>query len=294
MHQFILYGSYLVFPFLAFVLYRTFNKSNQNNRSRILIVNSIVIILSLLFIYSRFIERYTIEVETTKINLGFKTKFALIADIHLGVYKSNKFLERVVNKINKEKDLDFLLIAGDFTYYPTDKNLTKLFSPLKKLKIKTYAVLGNHDSGKPGPPIQKKLKRALIKNRVIFLDNNYKKINNPNIIILGLGDNWASKDDIDKISQFKKEDNLLVLTHNPDTTLKYKTFIADLTLCGHTHGGQVRIPWIYKKAIPCVGDFDKGLYNLKDGKLFITSGLGEVGLPIRFLNPPIIDIIETY
>ncbi len=86
----------------------------------------------------------------------------------------------------------------------------------------------------------------------------------------------------------------MVFTHNPDTTLSYRKNIADLTIAGHTHGGQIRLPLIYKFAIPCKGDFDQGLYQSTTGKTFVTSGLGEVGLPMRLGIPPVIDILELY
>jgi len=61
-----------------------------------------------------------------------------------------------------------------------------------------------------------------------------------------------------------------------------------LTLAGHTHGGQIRIPYLYKKVIPVRGDvlWDQGLYSFKNEKVFVTSGIGEIGLPMRFLIPP--------
>ena len=53
----------------------------------------------------------------------------------------------------------------------------KVFSPLKKLKYKSFAVLGNHDEEMPGPPIQKALKEALEVNNITYLENDYVKYN---------------------------------------------------------------------------------------------------------------------
>ncbi len=89
-----------------------------------------------------------------------------------------------------------------------------------------------------------------------------------------------------------------MLTHNPDTALSYApNHYPDLTLAGHTHGGQVRIPYLYKRMIPVLGVdilWDQGLYRYKNGQVFVTSGIGEVGLPLRFLIPPVIDVLELY
>lgn len=136
------------------------------------------------------------------------------------------------------------------------------------------------------------MKIALEKNNVIFLNNTSDTLKEKNIKILGLGDNFADNDDIYQINNFSEKDNLIVLTHNPDTTVKYKNSIPDLTVTGHTHGGQIRLPYFYKKAIPCEYDFDRGLHENEFGKLFISTGIGEVGLPIRLGVPPVIDVLK--
>jgi hypothetical protein len=78
----------------------------------------------------------------------------------------------------------------------------------------------------------------------------------------------------------------------PDTTLKYKNNLVDLTLCWHTHWGQIKIPYLYKKVIPTKWIFDEWLTMEKNTQLFVTSWLWIIGLPFRFLNPPVIDILE--
>ncbi|MDD4607385.1 MAG: metallophosphoesterase [Patescibacteria group bacterium] len=310
MHNFVFYSSYLVLPFLFFLLFLLYKKRKnllKNKISSIILI--LLLILSLLFIYARFIERNLIFVKTTEINVGFSAKLVIISDMHLGVYKDVNFLERVVSKINEIENIDAVLIPGDFTYYPPE-NLDKLFTPLKNIKVPIYAVLGNHDSEKPGPPIQKKLQQVLEDNGVMFLHNTDSIIKNKNIKIIGLGDRWANEDDISIIDNFSKDDNLIILTHNPDTTLRYGNSIPDLTIAGHTHGGQIRIPFVYKDVIPCIYNFDQGLYDLipqhvtvqsteniiftenNYGKVFVTAGIGEIGLPMRLGIPPTIEILE--
>lgn len=293
LHLFILYASYLSIPFLFFLVFLMIKRTKKITKSKIeLIAFIILMLLTLSFIYARFIEPNIILTRTTQIETGFQAKIVVIADMHIGVYKDIAFLQRVANKINEISDVDAVLIAGDLTYYsPEDtEGLTEMFSPLKDIKVPTYAVLGNHDEEMPGPPIQKELILALKGNNISYLENTSAKT--AKFTVLGLGDKDANKDDISKINDFSDKDNLIVLTHNPDTTLRYTNSIPDLTISGHTHGGQNRIPFLYKKLIPCNGDFDEGLYNTKTGKLFITGGLGEVGLPMRLGIPPTIEILE--
>jgi len=275
----ILYSSYLSFPFLLWMLKRR---------------NYFFVFLSLVFIYARFIEPKIIMVNHYKIETGFKATYALIADIHLGVYNDESILKRAVKKINQQK-IDALLIAGDFTYEPKIEELEKLFAPLKDIKVPIFVVLGNHDKQKPGPKLDNALIAVLEKLGVNVIDNKSVKLND--ITILGLGSHWAKEDNIELLEQYNKNDNLVVLTHNPDTTLNYPdNHVADITMVGHTHGGQVRIPWLYHYVIPVRGvvPWNQGEYNYKHHKVFVTSGIGVIGLPLRFLVPPTIDIIELY
>jgi len=275
----IYYGSWLVFPLLYwFAKKRWF----------------MMTLLSLLFIYARFIEPQLLFVHHYKIETGFKAKVALISDMHLGIYNDANILKRVVEKINKEK-VDALLIAGDLTYEPQLSDMKKLFAPLQNVQVPIYVVLGNHDCQRPGPDIKDELIKVLKSFGVHIITNKAVKLND--ITILGLGSLWAGDADITLLDKYTTKDNLIVLTHNPDTVLHYQpNHYPPLTLAGHTHGGQVRIPYLYKNMLPIKGDilWDQGLYTLQNGKVFVTSGIGEIGLPLRFLIPPTIDILELY
>ncbi len=285
---FIYYGSWLVFPFLYFLI-----KKKLFIKSKSLII--FLSFMSCLFIYARFVEPKILLVNNYKINTGFKVKFALISDIHLGIYNNSSILERTVEKINK-LNVDAVLIAGDFTYEPQFTSFDELFKSLKNIKYPVYAVLGNHDVSEPGPNIEKELITYLESIGVNIITN--KAVNIKGITLLGLGSHWHLNDKTDLLKKYKQTDNVVVLTHNPDTALYYpENYYPDITLAGHTHGGQIRIPYIYKKIIPVIGSevlWNQGLYNYRKGKVFVTSGIGEIGLPLRFLIPPTIDIIELY
>lgn len=294
-HGIILYGSFLAFPFLFFCILKLI-KLKKNNYSHKKNYYSVLflIFLSIIFIYSRFIEPQIIVEQKQKIQVWFKSRIVVISDIHLWAYKDSSFLKRVVEKINNLENIDAVLIAWDLTYIPQD-NVSILLSPLKDLKYKAYAVIWNHDDGHPWIPIEEEVKAALIKNNVVYLHNEEAIIPNTNIKILWLWDSWEQEDDTKLIYNYRKEDNLIILTHNPDTTLKYtKTNweIADITITGHTHWWQIRIPFIYKSEIPTSWDFDEWYYDRWWTKLFVSSGLWEVGLPMRLGIPPVIDILD--
>ncbi len=288
-HIIIYYCSYLVFPFLGIIGFLFVKKKIKKTWQ--LIVSIILIIGSILFISTRFVEPQMIVVHEHKYQTGFSVRFALISDPHLGVYKDAKFLQRVVNKINQQ-DVDFVLIAGDLVYFPHGRT-TKLFAPLKDCNVPVYAVLGNHDMGIPGPDLSKEVRDAMSANGVLLLENKYIEVKS-GIKLLGLGSKWADNDEIELLNNFEEKDNLIVMMHNPDTLNDFPKNIADFSVAGHSHGGQIKLPFVYKSVLPTENKMDEGFYQQNGNKIFVTSGIGEIGLPMRFLNPPTIDIIELY
>ncbi len=277
----IYWGSFLVFPFLALLYYKRYKIPR--------VMMFILLLLSISFIWSRFIETQIITVNETVIQSGFNGNIALIADTHLGAFKSEKFLKRVVEKINQQ-DIDYVFIAGDFTYEPNPDELDKLFSVLENINKPVYAVLGNHDVERPGQPIRKDLVKVLKDNNLTILNNDIVVLND--FVLVGLGDAWTAEDNVEILENISTDKSVVVLAHNPDTISKYTNSNADITLTGHTHCGQIRIPFLYKYVIPTEGNFDKGLTSERFTKLFITCGLGEVGLPMRLFNPPVIDVLK--
>lgn len=254
------------------------------------------LILGWLFIWARFIEPYRVVVQETMINTWFTGNVVLIADTHLWVLKWQSYLQKIVEKINTLHDVQAVLIAWDLTFEPVDHSreaLEELFSPLADSKFPVIAVLWNHDVWVPWPELKKPLIQALNAHWVIYLENDRYQL--WNLRVVWLWPHLRGTDDISLLDEMSVDDNVIVLTHNPDTTLNYDNYHADVTLVWHTHCGQVRFPWLpflYTRAIPVVWDFDCWLYDDSLNKIFITSWLGESRLPIRFFNPPTIDLIR--
>ncbi len=247
-------------------------------------------LLCLLCIWTCFIEPQWIQVRHTTIDVGFSSRIALIADVHLGPLKTQRFLRRVVLKINK-LDIDYVLVAGDWTYEPRIDHLDQLFSPLKEVKVPIFGVLGNHDVERPGPILRNELVEVLEKYGVKMLNNDIVSLEK--FTLVGLGDYWAREDDAKILEGLSGDTHTIVLMHNPDSIDALPHPISKgLCLAGHTHGGQIRIPFIYKKIISTKGNYDAGYTEEPNGKLFITSGIGEVAVSMRFLNPSRIELLE--
>lgn len=281
LRELLFFWSYLCFPFILWMVFRIFTRGK-------IVTSAFFLILSLLFVWMRFIEPQLLITRQASISFDQELTIALLSDMHLWVYRNNRHLSRVVAEINTH-DVAMVLIAWDLTLDPKEELLAELLSPLRDLQAPTFSVLWNHDVEKPWPEIREIL--------VPLLEDMWVRVLNNDIVffswfnLVGL---WAHSNQEDDITLLQWLDpyKTIVLTHNPDTTLSYsKAQSASITFAWHTHCWQIRIPSIYKVMIPTVGDFDKWLTQEEFTQLYITCWVWETGLPLRFLNPPVIDII---
>lgn len=283
----IFYWSYLSFLFLGYFFYRL--QKYWVNDNKIYIFYTVLMVI---FIYSRFIEPHIIRTQYNTIDTSIKAKIVVLSDLHLGIFKDERYLDKVIKKVNKIENIDFIIIPWDSIYFPKKDDLDTLFKPLTKINKPIFITFWSHDF-EPKYITKDDLVNVFKKYNLILLDNKSYKIDKLNLNLLWLWDNEIQEDKIELINNFKKKDNLLVIAHSPDTVLWYKkSDIPKLTISGHTHWGQIRLPFIYKYVIPCKWDFDQGLYNQNWNKLFISSGLGEVLLSMRLFISPVIDVLE--
>ena len=292
-HNTIHYLSYLVIPVMEYLIFQ------YNNINKALFYP--IMALLILFIYVRFIEPNILVTAKHNIKLkkNKKLRIAILSDLHLGARGNYKLFKKAIDKINNI-NIDLLFLTGDFVWYPKKDKLREYFKILRDIKMPSYAVTGNHDHGliAPNNNSEPDVALELIK---IFKENNINVINDKKkilslkgikIFIAGLSDYWLNKANYKILNKNTGNNLFFVLTHNPDSIYRFPNSNPDLVIAGHTHGGQVRIPPFYRKFINSEYNFDKGFYNVKNMKLFISSGLGLVGLPFRFLVPPKLDIIE--
>lgn len=251
-------------------------------------------IVFLIAVWMRFVEPYSIAIEYKTIDIWVWEQAVLISDLHLGVYKWEKYLQRVVKKVNA-LDVDRVMIAWDFLNEPLPwQTLEQLFAPLWSLEKPWYAVMGNHDTGFPWEDLEDKLWELLAWWWGEVIDN--ERIEFDTWTLIGLGSHFAWRDDLQEVNSIDSSNPVVVLAHNPDSILGFQADRVDLTLVWHTHCGQVRMPWVYQKyrsmIVPTKWDFDCGWSQEATTQLFITPGLGEVILPIRLLNPVTISVLD--
>lgn len=217
-------------------------------------------------------------------------RLALVSDIHWGLFGRDHQLERLVQRLNALRP-DAVLVAGDWTYEPR-RELAEGLAPLASLSMPVFAVLGNHDLQAPGPRIAAELRAALEQHRVQVIDGRSVRWRGWEIV--GIDDAWGGNPQPQVRSLLRTPaPNRLVLTHQPDTAETMPRGAAFLTLAGHTHGGQIRLPWLTQAVLRATtrNDWWDGLYAVPAGALFVPPGTGMIGLPMRLGVPPTIDLL---
>jgi len=156
--------------------------------------------------------------------------------------------------------------------------------------------LGNHEHWLETPNIDT-TKRILEKNGIVILNNENKKIykNKNYIYLLGVDDPDSELDDLPK-AMINAEENIpkILLAHSPDIIDNLRKEKVDLILTGHTHGGQIVIPFVKPFWVPTKnrGKYASGLFEVNDTYLYVNRGTGMASLQIRFNCPPEIAVIE--
>ena len=275
-------------------------------KGKSLILNILYVFLGLIvlfLVYSHYEYRHikirTIEIKSKDIPEEFNGKRVLfVADFQYDTMAryNKRQQKKAIEMINAQKK-DMILLGGDYATW--EKNIPKFYEDAKDIKIPelgVYAIYGNHEY--PGEEETAENMKKLGFNLLVN-ENRKITINNENIYIAGVTDLWQGKPDAKKaLEGLKREDFVLFLTHNPEyfeEMTEDEKQKADITLAGHTHGGQVT--FFGKIIMSAIKDKKKYGYGMKEyngHKIYITSGLGGAFLEmfIRFFAQPEIVIFE--
>jgi len=120
-------------------------KSFLQKNIKIILIIFTILVCGLLWLW--FYETKFIRVEEQKIDTGFTSKFVLVSDMHLGFLKQESFLQDVVDKINNQENVEFVVLAGDFIYsnmpVQSQEYYDELLAPIKNIKYPVVAVFEN-------------------------------------------------------------------------------------------------------------------------------------------------------
>jgi uncharacterized protein len=232
---------------------------------------------------------------------GRKLSMTVIADLHAGGPDMQiEHIRRIVDTAN-ELHSDIVVLLGDYiASYPFAirkmpdsvwaAELARLQSPLG-----TWAVLGNHDWWHDIRGVRAAfadVKIPVLENDALLLGDKGRQF-----WLAGLGDQEAFRlgggrfmgmDDLPStMSKIKTDDPVLLLAHEPDVFPRVPERVA-LTLCGHTHGGQIRVPFVWPSFVPSRygARYAYGHVVENDRHLIVSGGLGTSIIPARFGVPP--------
>lgn len=241
------------------------------------------------------------RLEITRLSLSFPglpssfdgMRIVHFSDMHLGFFTNDDHIDHMAEAI-RQLQPDLLCFTGDIVddyadsmqdYLPL---LTAMEAPLGK-----YAVLGNHDYRGIPEGVQALYKHTgfrLLKNEHEILERHGERL-----AIVGLEDLLLSKPDLSRATagipatMFK-----LLLMHAPDFADQAAEAGIHLQLSGHSHGGQIRAPFLGALKTPPGGrKYVQGLYSVGERKMpvYVNRGIGMTQLPVRVLCPPELTVL---
>jgi predicted MPP superfamily phosphohydrolase len=220
-------------------------------------------------------------------------RIAQLSDLHVGSLCPPAWTRRWVSQVN-ELDVDAVALTGDYVSSGTRFHQA-IASALGDLRAAdgVYAVMGNHDYYGDGEPLM-----TLLRGRdIVLLRNEHLTIerDGDRLCLAGIDDRFTRRTDIETaLAGRDPEQPLLVLAHDPQSFVDLAERGAALVLCGHTHWGQLGVPWLASRLNyarlwqPYCG----GSYRRGDSQLYVSPGLGTTGPPVRIGTWPEITVLK--
>jgi uncharacterized protein len=220
-------------------------------------------------------------------------RVTVFSDLHVGPpHITLARLRHIVEKANAT-EADLILMPGDFVETPLGWRMAEpeaIAAELKRLRAKAgvFATLGNHDWWYDS----KRVRQALEKEGIRVLDDQAVKIerHGKTFWLAGFADKWAGHPKIEEtLKQITDDAPVIAFTHNPGLFPTIPARIA-LTIAGHTHGGQIWLPFIGR---PVISDEPYAIGHIIEGgrHLFVTPGIGASICPVRLGVPPEISLL---
>lgn len=225
---------------------------------------------------------------------------AVIADLHAGsTFVDETKIDRVVALTNAAKP-DLVLLTGDYVrsvsrslggrHIPIPviaQHLKHLSAPLG-----VYAVIGNHDRWEDAGSVAAAF--AAVGIRVLENQNVTLSTSRGPVHLAGIGDLYTKAHEPQRaLAGLSADAPVLCFTHTPDLFPELPPACA-LTVTGHTHGGQVRLPFMGRPVVPSRFGDRYAAGHIKEGKkaLFVSTGIGTSMVPVRFGVPPEVSLLR--
>ena len=245
-------------------------------------------------------------------------RIGYLTDLHLGLWVPQSWVTQAIEALIQE-NVDILLLGGDYIFVSDNplwettgciRNADYLDRPRPEMAENAFAdicriiagysfrdgivgVVGNHENWNSIELFMSAVRKHP-SLRILINESHVITREGSSLEILGV-DDFLTGFPI-KPPPRGSDSPRILLSHNPDyvaSLLEEETRSFDIALCGHTHGGQVRLPGVMGVVIPVQDPrFMSGLTDIGTGYVYTSRGLGVVGLPIRVNCPPEITVIE--
>jgi uncharacterized protein len=224
---------------------------------------------------------------------------ALLSDFHYDPYFS---VHPIRSSISLVKDLhpDLIALTGDFVSDPFSSHQAKsarAAEPCAQLLRQMqapyglWAVLGNHDAATDPNRVTNSLRAEGIQvlvNRSVPIEGNGARF-----WLAGVDDVLERRADLDAtLHHIPADEPVILLAHEPDYADHVAHYSVDLQLSGHSHGGQVRIPFVGALYLPGLAKkYVWGLYKIGALTLYTNPGIGTANIPVRLNCPPEVTLL---
>jgi predicted MPP superfamily phosphohydrolase len=239
-------------------------------------------------LYAFWIEPYWIEVTHHNITapLSSPLKIAHLTDIHTsGIGRR----EHAMLELIEAEQPDIILISGDSINITSDyPGLREVLMQLRA-PLGVWLVRGNHEDWWPVNNEREFYESAGVK----LLLNSSSEVR-PGVWLIGFDDLYGGSPDADAAFKGVPESAYRIALFHSPVLLDRIGGRCDLALSGHTHGGQVRLPFIGPLWLPpFAGGFDSGWYERQGTRMYVSRGVGTSLIDVRFLSRPEIAVITV-
>ena len=250
--------------------------------------------------WARFVEPDWVEVTQHQVTLpnlprqfeGFR--LAHISDIHVEDGATGAHLPAMCELVSAQ-NADAIVITGDFVTTPALADPAVLRRGLERLRapMGVFGVMGNHDYfAVPDASLLREMLRHTPVQLMINDVHVWQK-NGARLHLAGFDDLWVRPREFKSMAaRIPSGQAAIALGHEPDFAIEIgATRKFGLMLAGHSHGGQIALPFFGPLRVPAYATrFPRGRYNVGGMTLYTNRGLGTVGLPLRFCARPEISV----
>lgn len=209
-----------------------------------------------------------------------------LSDVHCGPHTPASRVRRWVDRLNA-LELDLVAVTGDLITHGST-HVTAVATVLGALRARdgVFACMGNHDYFTDGERLVRELTQAgltVLRNRGVVLEREDARL-----YVAGVDDTWTSRDDVAGAMAARPQGApAVLLAHDPNLFPQAIAHGVDLTLSGHTHGGQLAMPGVCTLSLArFITEFTAGLYRRERSWLYVNRGAGTTGPPVRIGAPP--------